>query len=293
MKLPNLISLERVKIVKETPDVYIVKCGNNEFQIAKDSDSHFSLGSSSPQIELGLSLNLEQRIIPETGIFQDESAPIEFKEIMMFHEIREKEYAESGVEDAHQRAVNDEILYTLKFFDKKTQEKYFKFAEEYREQKRERMYPHDNNKFFGRKANEVAIDLLGLHIFRKDADVAKIIETGAYEGGKETQSRQGMLYAPGTIFLMPFRGSQLLNIATDREGYPSCVEIREINSYSGDNSELISGSGKITNYLKLNNFNGIVVGGDFQIGAQSILSRNSIRKIKEGSNNCLGYYSIK
>lgn len=27
-----------------------------------------------------------------------------------------------------------------------------------------------------------------------------ILETAAYEGGKMTESRKGMLYAPGTIF---------------------------------------------------------------------------------------------
>ncbi len=50
----------------------------------------------------------------------------EFMEVMMFHEIREMEYAKTDLDNAHDRAVNDEILYVLKHFEPKQQKAFFK-----------------------------------------------------------------------------------------------------------------------------------------------------------------------
>jgi hypothetical protein len=55
---------------------------------------------------------------------------------MIFHEIREREYKAVGFEDAHSRAINDEILYALKFLSADMQKDYFQFASERREQAR-------------------------------------------------------------------------------------------------------------------------------------------------------------
>lgn len=69
------------------------------------------------------------------GFTQADEVPNTFVEVMMFHEIREGEYrSRFGIseEEAHQRAVNDEILYVLKFFVPERQQKYFKWVQEYR-----------------------------------------------------------------------------------------------------------------------------------------------------------------
>ena len=103
------------------------------------------------------------------------------------------------------------------------------------------------NRFFSRNAKIVAQDLVGKMIVRESQSGSTgvlITETGAYENGR-TPSREGMLYAPGTIFLMPYRRSQLLNFATDKSDVSSCVEIREISYFN----EKINGSGKIANEL--------------------------------------------
>ncbi|MBI2105782.1 hypothetical protein HYT56_03015 [Candidatus Woesearchaeota archaeon] len=51
---------------------------------------------------------------------------------MVFHELREIEYREADFDDAHERAVNDEILYVLKHLGENKLEDYLAFAENYR-----------------------------------------------------------------------------------------------------------------------------------------------------------------
>ena len=50
-----------------------------------------------------------------------------------------------------------------------------------------------------------------------------------------------MLYTPGTIFIMPFRGHYFLNMATDKKGKPSCVLIRQVSV----NEKMLDGPGKV------------------------------------------------
>ena len=147
-------------------------------------------------------------------------------------------------------------------------------------------------KFFDRKVEEVAMDLLGRQLLRvteKGGTSGRIVQTGAYEVGRETKSREGMKYAPGTIFLMPYRGSNLLNIATDKGGYPSCVEIRQIAFHD----KVIDGSGAVTKALGIEpDLDGILLGEELQIIGEPV-GRSQIKKIKGEADNCLGYYSIK
>ena len=149
----------------------------------------------------------------------------------------------------------------------------------------------DYHKFFGRKVDIVAKDLLGRSILRitnKGNTAAKIIETGAYEEG-ETPSREGMKYAPGTIFLMPYRSTYLFNIATDKRGYPSCVEIREIALHD----KIISGSGKVSKFFDIGpDLDGIVLGEEIKIIGENV-DKSKIKKIKGKSDNCIGYFLIK
>lgn len=149
----------------------------------------------------------------------------------------------------------------------------------------------DYKKFFGRKSEEVAQDLLGRFLIKttRKAIVGMITQTGAYEEGKDIVSRDGMKYAPGTIFFMPFRGSNLLNIATEKEGYPSCVEIREV----AFPDRVVTGSGAVTNFLDLKQgLEGKLVGKELKISGKPV-EKTKIKKVNGTSENCLGYFLIK
>lgn len=149
----------------------------------------------------------------------------------------------------------------------------------------------DYRQFFGREPVEVAKDLLGRQLVRESeigVTSGQIVQVGAYEEGNITPSREGMLYAPGTLFLMPFRGSELLNIATDRKGYPSCVEIRAVAFHDG----VIEGSGKITDFLDLNGLDGMLLGEQLKITGKAV-DPSQIKRIRDGSENCLGYFLVK
>jgi 3-methyladenine DNA glycosylase Mpg len=155
--------------------------------------------------------------------------------------------------------------------------------------------------FYARPAEIVAKALLGGEIRRKlpTGDLRGIIlETGAYQGGNATKSRQGMFYSAGTIFLMPFRGLTSLNIATDKEYFASCIEIRAAEF----NGELIETPYKLTKFLSLDyykpskNLDGKLLGGEICIkpckkalpSSQIIISKLSSR-----SDNCIAYYNVQ
>lgn len=150
----------------------------------------------------------------------------------------------------------------------------------------------DYSRFFGRTADSVARDLLGRILVVKTPSATvfgKITETGAYEGGEETELRKGMKYGPATIFLMGYRGSDLFNIATDRKGVPSCVEVREIEI----DDKKIKGSGRVSKALGVTqDLDGLVLGEKVQIAGESV-DLLQIRRRRGQTDNCLGYYSIK
>ena len=150
----------------------------------------------------------------------------------------------------------------------------------------------DYPKFFGRGVEEVAKDLLDRLLVRdteKGTTSGRIIEVGAYEGGKETKSREGMKYSPGKIFLMPYRGCHLLNIATDKAGYPSCVEIRKVAFHD----KIIDGSGAVANFLNIDShLDGILLGQELKIAGESV-PESRIKRVSGDSDNCLGYFLIK
>ena len=97
----------------------------------KGAKTYFANGSATDP-SVSQEIRLEQILLPEAAIFQDEKVPQEFKEIMILHEIRESEYKNAGFEDGHERAMNDEVLYALKFLTPKQRAAYFEFAKEYR-----------------------------------------------------------------------------------------------------------------------------------------------------------------
>lgn len=147
----------------------------------------------------------------------------------------------------------------------------------------------DYEKFFSRKAEDVARDLIGRILvseLKKEVVGGKIIEVGAYEKGKEIFSRKGMNYSPGKIFLMPYRGHYFFNIATDKEDFPSCVEIREIVL----GNKLVKGPGAVSNALGVtSNLDGIMFNEGLQIFGEPI-EKFKIKKLKGASENCIGYF---
>ena len=150
----------------------------------------------------------------------------------------------------------------------------------------------DYRRFFRRSAEEVAKDLLGRYLVRETRDlslVGRIIQTGAYGEGTETPSREGMLYTPGTIFVMPFRGSSFLNIATDRSGEPSCVLVRQVAL----NESVLDGPGKVGDFFEIEDLDGFSFGDEFQLLGDPVDQSKMKRQVRGTSDNCLGYYSLK
>lgn len=149
----------------------------------------------------------------------------------------------------------------------------------------------DYQGFFSRKPDKVAPDLLGRFLVRETESgilTAKITGTGAYEEGNETPSREGMKYAPGSLFLMPFRGSRLFNIATDRIALPSCVEIRSILL----DDKTIDGAGKVTKFYELSpEKDGMALGEELQINGEKA-DESKISRQEGDTANCLGYFYL-
>lgn len=133
-ELSDMINIGRVHMISEDDDCYRVMYDGEQHTIQKSDETHFLAppvvggGGSGCSAELRLEPKLEQRLVLETGIFQDDSAPDEFKEVMMFHELREMEYKKAGFDDAHDRAVNDELLYVIKHFEPGMRKEYLRFA---------------------------------------------------------------------------------------------------------------------------------------------------------------------
>jgi len=146
--------------------------------------------------------------------------------------------------------------------------------------------------FFSRPAGEVAPDLLGRLLTattEKKVITGRILETGAYQEGNEIPSRAGMKYPPGTIFLMPHRGFLLFNIATAREGYPSCIEIRRV----AFEDRTVNGPGAASKAFGItNDLDGILLGEQVQITGERIEQSLIVRQDGK-ADNCLGYFSIK
>lgn len=138
MALADIITLSRVTLLEAGDDFYRVRYNNQEYSF-KNSFETASYGSANGGTGMRLSQELRQEMRPLSGFYIDEQIREEQKdlwpiilEVMALHEIRESEYKEAGFEDAHQRAVKDEILYVTKFWDMDKRERYLAFAQEYR-----------------------------------------------------------------------------------------------------------------------------------------------------------------
>ena len=145
-RLASFIDLPRVEILEENEDSFTVRLGDEKFDIIKSDDTYFNHDLN--MYHSGkIALRMTQRTISMGNIHLDKETPQDFMEVLMFHELREKEYQESGFEDAHNRAVNDEILYVMKYLPKETAMAYFDFAEKLRsEAKAKKMEQEDEER---------------------------------------------------------------------------------------------------------------------------------------------------
>ena len=210
MRLLDHIQLSRVKILDRNERGYLVDYGGTKYSINGGDETFFVLGSDSAistsvssgagSLILEPRLTLEHRLVQGTEIFLEEDAPQKYKEVMLFHELREMEYVEAGLENAHDRAVNDEVLYILKFFDKRKRQGYLKFATEVRKAARFLdIYRETAKKILN---EDIDRGLYGVSIRAGDFDVGSIqtllaIEIAENEGLRKTyeyMSKQDFLW---------------------------------------------------------------------------------------------------
>ena len=135
--LRDLIDLPRVKILSEDETSFLIEYEGQEIPVVK-SDATYFQAEAAGSVRNGMRQELRLVAALDEKICQDDGAR-EFMEVMLFHELREREYLDAGFENPHQRAVHDEILYVMAHLPEKLRE-YLEFAKQYRE---ERAHPVD------------------------------------------------------------------------------------------------------------------------------------------------------
>ena len=96
-----------------------------------------------------------------------------------------------------------------------------------------------------------------------------------------------MRLAPGQIGLMSFRGSNFINIGTERPGVPSCVLIRAVRI----GEELYDGPGKVGEALNGRGLEYKVIGDDITVTGKTKPSYYSCPL--ESAENSLGRYRLR
>lgn len=138
-----------------------------------------------------------------------------------------------------------------------------------------------DKKFYYRKADKVAPELLGKILLKKEKDIfigGRIVETEAYLGSddpasisyqkKKRKLSQKLYGEPGEIFIYMVHGNWLLNILVDKENIPAAILIRAIEPLYGlhiikerrnvkRERDLTNGPGKFTKALNIDDqYNG-------------------------------------
>jgi 3-methyladenine DNA glycosylase Mpg len=152
--------------------------------------------------------------------------------------------------------------------------------------------------FFARTALQVARDLVGNRLVRtvggKKIEVV-ITEVMAHEGGTPTQARAGMEYAPGKIFLMPYRGLLFLNIATNAVGVASCVFIRTgIDISNPDHLVVLDGPAKLTKHLRITSgMDGDSLNAELHVEEAFVDPKRVHEGVRGTAENCVGCYTYR
>ncbi len=119
-----------------------------------------------------------------------------------------------------------------------------------------------SEKFFSRKAEIVAKELLGKILVRKINGCelkTKIVETEAYYGSRDPASRafkksrmsEPMFAKPGTFFIYNVHKYWMFNIVTEKRGKAGAVLIRALEPLNFNAN--LSGPGKLTQTLAITN----------------------------------------
>lgn len=119
-----------------------------------------------------------------------------------------------------------------------------------------------SRRFFSRPTLEVARDLIGcvlVHETGRRRRAGRIVETEAYIGSDDQAcharfgftKRSEVLYAaPGTAYVYLIYGMHdLLNVVTEREGFPAAVLIRALEPLAGIEETSCTGPGRLTRAL--------------------------------------------
>lgn len=149
--------------------------------------------------------------------------------------------------------------------------------------------------FFLDHTSVVAQKLLGCFLIREYKGriiKAKITETEAYRGVHDlachaskgiTERTKTMFGPPGRLYIYMVYGMHyMLNIVTEKEGYPAAVLIRGMHLLKPNNiSENLDGPGKITKRIHLNkNQNGLRLDHDSKIWVEAVKRENRSGIIK-------------
>jgi len=156
---------------------------------------------------------------------------------------------------------------------------------------------HLPREFFARRADHVAVDLLGRTIVGRElrgegkALIGRIREVSAWEG-KERTSTESLDYAPGMIGVSKKYGRTMIDIATNGHRKASCITLVGLETPEG----VVQGPGSVSEYLQVGrDFDSVPIdspllwiGGE-PIGAERIQVRNK----KDTPSNCIGYFYFK
>lgn len=130
---------------------------------------------------------------------------------------------------------------------------------------------------------------------------ALVVETWAHQGyGKHTTNRDGINYGAGRVYIMSFRGHNALNIATGKEGEPSCVWIREVYPTEGLTSKEARSPFTLTKAMHIDRtLDGLPIGGEGlwlegEAAQESRILDLTAAKKAEGElpTNCIGVYRL-
>lgn len=165
--LADWIKFPRVKIIGEDDNTYTVNYGEEEYTFSKEEMEGEMGEYAAGCAVMEITQTVRQELRSAHGFFLDLDIPPEFREAIIFHELREKEYA--GEEDAHQKAVHDEILYITKHFSLKLRKQYLKLMGKERERAvRKKQTEERNNEEISLQMplnpEEISRDIMGIFV---------------------------------------------------------------------------------------------------------------------------------
>lgn len=150
--------------------------------------------------------------------------------------------------------------------------------------------------FFAKPSEQVAQGLIGRYLVRllDEREVrGRIVETGAYRGRGGHTTGEGIRYAPGKIYIMPYRGRNFFNVAAEKVGRDACVLIRGVEV-----DDEVYGPLKLTKEFQIDSSFDMksVNGRELWIEGESV-DASHVDFVSPSQErmapNCLGYYRAR